>query len=370
MVYSTVYTGFADTSSAVPEDGFDDFEFAKYLEDIVHLKRSKSMPASRISGIVEKACNECFFARTRSTTAASDELTDTDDTDDGSTVDYTETECSLLYEVRSDCDEIRKILTGGDADGWYSMSSGGPSPALSLGAVPLSTQSVRIVNSTPAVMRVTSMCQMSLPGFGSNVTLVPVSGTFEVPHRTGTSEAGNRPPAPAVERTPLRLAEALGDFLGQKKQDNALEEATAKTSIMLCNIPYHYTRSMVMDFLRDAGFEDHVTFIYIPMNLRSRGNFGYGFVDFTSAAVAARCKERLEGFNEWSDSSEKVLETGWCDTQGLDAHIQRYRNSPLMHESVDDELKPALFNSGVRVAFPKPTKNIRAPRLRKLSSSE
>jgi len=61
MVYSTAYTSFADTSSVVPEDGFDDFEFAKYLEDIVHLKRSKSMPASRISGIVEKACNECFF---------------------------------------------------------------------------------------------------------------------------------------------------------------------------------------------------------------------------------------------------------------------------------------------------------------------
>merc|ERR1712176_170632 len=177
------------------------------------------------------------------------------------------------------------------------MSSGGPSPALCLGAVPLSIQS------TPAVVHVTSMRQMSLSGLGSNVTLVPVSGTFEVPHGTGTSKADNRSLASAVERTPLRLAEALGDFLGQKKQDNTLKEATAKTSIMLCNIPYHYTRSMVMDFLRDAGFEDHVTFIYIPMNLRSRGNFGYAFVDFASATIAAQCKERLEGFNEWSEPS-------------------------------------------------------------------
>jgi len=127
---------------------------------------------------------------------------------------------------------------------------------------------------------------------------------------------------------------------------------------------------MVMDVLRDAGFADHVTFIYIPMNLRSRGNFGYAFVDFASATVAGQCKERLEGFNEWSEPSGKVLETGWCDTQGLDAHIQRYRNSPLMHESVDDELKPALFNDGIRAAFPEPTKNIRPPRVRKQSSSD
>jgi hypothetical protein len=367
MAYSTAFAGFVDT---VPEDGFDDFEFAKYLEDVGQLKRCNSMPASRFFSMAEKACNTCLFARSRSTTAASSELTDTDDSDDGCAVDYMETECSLLYEVRSDCDEIRKIITGGEADGWYSMSSGNPSAANGLGAVPLSTQSVKLVNSTPAVMRATSMCQMSLPGLGMDVTLVSVSGSFADSTQTGASEAGDRPAAPVAERRPLLLAEALGDFLKEEKQDNTLEEATAKTSVMLCTIPNHYTRSMVMDVLRDAGFADHVTFIYIPMNLRSRGNFGYAFVDFASATVAAQCKERLEGFNEWSEPSGKVLETGWCDTQGLDAHIQRYRNSPLMHESVDDELKPALFNDGIRVAFPEPTKNIRPPRVRKQSSSE
>merc|ERR1719456_1388486 len=103
------------------------------------------------------------------------------------------------------------------------------------------------------------------------------------------------------------------------------------------------------------------------MNLRTSGNFGYSFVDFDSPKVAKRCKEQLEGFAGWSEPFEKALEVAWSESQGIEAHIQRYRDSPLMHESVDDEVKPALFKNGVRIVFPKPTKKIRAPRLRKLS---
>lgn len=50
--------------------------------------------------------------------------------------------------------------------------------------------------------------------------------------------------------------------------------------------------------------------------------------------------------------------------QGLEAHIAHFRNSPVMHEDVREEHKPALFKDGERVEFPKPTKVIRAPRLR------
>jgi len=92
-----------------------------------------------------------------------------------------------------------------------------------------------------------------------------------------------------------------------------------------------------------------VVFIYLPMNLRSSGNFGYAFVDFDFTEIAEQCKERLEGFTGWSDPSEKALEVAWSETQGLDSHINRYRDSPLMHESVEDELKPAMFKNRKRV---------------------
>lgn len=357
----------------VPEDGFDDFEFAKYLDVSRQSKRSKTLPnvlAKRISSLVGKVSSTCSVETT--TTYPSDDLSDAT--------------CEEIRNIRtgddmdtvSDCDAIRSILTGGEADGWYPVASQAssflPAATLSLRTAPFSAQFLPLPTSTPAIMQVASMCQISTLSTGYAATITPVGTTVEAAKQTETPEAGDRPVAPASGRKPLLIADALLD-LPEKKTEAArpsvpwadidVEEADEKTTVMLCNIPNHYSRNSILDMLRSEGFADHITFIYVPTNLRSRENFGYAFVDFDSVSVTAACKERMEGFTSWREPSEKVMSVGWSDTQGLDAHIERYRNSPLMHESVDDELKPALFGNGGRLAFPKPTKNIRAPRLRR-----
>ena len=43
------------------------------------------------------------------------------------------------------------------------------------------------------------------------------------------------------------------------------------------------------------------------------------------------------------------------------AHVERYRNSPVMHRSVPDEYEPVIFKNGVRKNFPRPTKKVKAP---------
>merc|ERR1711916_247075 len=55
--------------------------------------------------------------------------------------------------------------------------------------------------------------------------------------------------------------------------------------------------------------------------------------------------------------------------QGLEDNVERYRNSPVMHEAVPAQYKPLLFDGGVPVAFPAPTKSIRFPRLRNFNLS-
>jgi len=47
--------------------------------------------------------------------------------------------------------------------------------------------------------------------------------------------------------------------------------------------------------------------------------------------------------------------------KGFEAHIERYRNSGVMQRSVPVEFKPAIFNDGVQVAFPRPTKRLKKP---------
>lgn len=49
---------------------------------------------------------------------------------------------------------------------------------------------------------------------------------------------------------------------------------------------------------------------------------------------------------------------GWATLQGLEKHVEKYRNSPVMHDSVGHEARPILIQDGKRVAFPPPTKKI------------
>ena len=37
-----------------------------------------------------------------------------------------------------------------------------------------------------------------------------------------------------------------------------------------------------------------------------------------------------------------------AQNSSCEAHVERYKNSPVMHKSVPDEYKPAIFKDGVR----------------------
>ncbi len=66
--------------------------------------------------------------------------------------------------------------------------------------------------------------------------------------------------------------------------------------------------------------------------------------------------------NEWC---RKVAETTWAHPhQGLRENVQRYRNSPVMHESMPEAFKPLLLVNGREVPFPPPTRPIKPPKAR------
>jgi len=135
------------------------------------------------------------------------------------------------------------------------------------------------------------------------------------------------------------------------------------TTAMMRNIPNDYTRELLLKLLDDAGFNAAYDLLYLPIDFKSQVGLGYAFINFVSDVEAQRFKQHFQGFKNWSVPSEKVCEISWSDVvQGLHDNVQRYRNSPVMHESVQDAFKPALFQGGGRVDFPEPTKTIRPPR--------
>merc|ERR1712187_51829 len=73
----------------------------------------------------------------------------------------------------------------------------------------------------------------------------------------------------------------------------------------------------------------------------------------------------LQGFEDWESNPQgKRIDVSWSTLQGLDRHLERYRNSPVMHQGVPDKYRPLHLVDGVAAPFPGPTKKLKEPRLR------
>lgn len=144
-----------------------------------------------------------------------------------------------------------------------------------------------------------------------------------------------------------------------------VSDGDARTTVMLRNIPNAYTSNSFVELFDTHGFWGRYDFVYLPIDFRTGVNLGYAFVNFVSHRDADLFKAHFHGFRQWFCQSPKVCEVTWTDPhQGLEEHIERYRNSPVMHEDISDIYKPRLYAGGQRLAFPPPTKRIRPPRIR------
>lgn len=131
-------------------------------------------------------------------------------------------------------------------------------------------------------------------------------------------------------------------------------------------IPGEYTRASLLELIDKQGFYGLYDLVYVPIDFQTEINHGYAFINFTSIENAEAFRGHFAGFCDWMVPSDRICEIAWSDAlQGIDAHIQRYRDSPMMHESVEDRFRPILFKDGERIPFPAPTRKIRAPRIKR-----
>jgi len=199
---------------------------------------------------------------------------------------------------------------------------------------------------------------MNMPVFPMNMPMV----YFAVP-ATETTGSENYQVGVAAADQQWQRQQA-----GQPLRQSLTESATAVefTTLMFRNVPNSYSRDMLLELLDQEGFQGCYDFLYLPTDFLSLAGLGYAFVNFTSNENARKAKEHFHNFMRWSVKTQKVCEVSWGNPlQGLSAHIERYRNSPVMHESVPDRYKPIIFAQGVSTAFPGPTKRIRPPRMKR-----
>mmetsp|Transcript_91980 Transcript_91980/g.269029 ORF Transcript_91980/g.269029 Transcript_91980/m.269029 type:complete len:570 (-) Transcript_91980:471-2180(-) len=169
--------------------------------------------------------------------------------------------------------------------------------------------------------------------------------------------------APTVPEASPQLDTKTAGAKTSSIRDSSRRRSTAeRTTVVLQNLPLNYRRHMLLRMLDAEGFAGKYSFAYMPMDFKTRAGLGYSFIDLVHPSVVSRFWRVFDGYNKWIFPSAKVCQVSWSvPHQGLEAHIKRYRNSPLMHESVPDEYKPVLFAGGVRVPFPPPTRELAPP---------
>jgi len=141
----------------------------------------------------------------------------------------------------------------------------------------------------------------------------------------------------------------------------ATGQTSRQTSVILRNLPLDMTRGKLLQLLGGEGFAGTYDLVYLPRDFKSSANLGYAFVNLLKHSEALRMQKHFTGFSRWSSPSFKMCEAAWSRQQGLAAYIDRYRNNPVMHESVPEEFKPILFRDGVQIPFPSPTRRLKMP---------
>lgn len=135
------------------------------------------------------------------------------------------------------------------------------------------------------------------------------------------------------------------------------------TTVMMKCLPANISNDQLLSIIDAEGFAGSYDFFYLPVDFKNLAGLGYCFVNFEEARVAECFLAHFQGFSSWGMQSERVCLTTWSEAlQGRNAHIERYRNSPVMHPSMPDHCKPKLFENGKPITFPAPTARIRAPR--------
>jgi len=151
----------------------------------------------------------------------------------------------------------------------------------------------------------------------------------------------------------------------------SIVEEEQRTTVMLRNLPNNYTRDMLLELLDDQGFNGKYDFVYLPVDFKRMAGLGYAFVNMEKHEYAEEVWKHFDGFTGWTLSSPKVCQVAWGDPlQGLEAHIERYKNSPVMHEDVEEMFKPVIFKGGQRQEFPEPTKRLKPPRMKYRTPAE
>jgi hypothetical protein len=138
------------------------------------------------------------------------------------------------------------------------------------------------------------------------------------------------------------------------------DDEDSRTTVMLRGLKETLDRDALVSILRRTQFHNSFDFVYLPGDFNTLRPQGFAFVNFVDHKTAQQFQQDLP---RELGTDAHVL---WSDKeQGLEENVARYRNSPVMHSSLPEHFKPILLRDGAVESFPKPTKAIKAPKIKR-----
>ena len=129
-----------------------------------------------------------------------------------------------------------------------------------------------------------------------------------------------------------------------RAQENDDEEAQTLTTLMIKNIPVKFTQNDMIKLL--DGFKGKYNFFYLPMDLATKCNVGFAFVNMIHPLFI------LDFFLEfhcqkWSETvpqcnSQKYCEIMYANMQGIDEIKKELHDKNIMKKN-DNNIKPILI---------------------------
>jgi len=138
----------------------------------------------------------------------------------------------------------------------------------------------------------------------------------------------------------------------RRRRKNDLYPLDDDVTLMLRNIPNKYTQEQLREDLEP--FRMAIDFLYLPTDFKNNCNLGYAFLNFSNGKVAEKFAAQYNGSRlPRFPHSPKVLAVQCARVQGVEANVDRFRDSSVMGVR-DDTMKPMLFQLGEPIPFPAP----------------
>jgi len=104
-------------------------------------------------------------------------------------------------------------------------------------------------------------------------------------------------------------------------------------TVMMQNLPKRLSQNLLIEEIKSKGFGGTYDFVYVPVEMQTKFNRGYAFINFVEPKYAMAFKSCYEGHQLTKYSSRKVIAILPAALQGFEANYARFASSRMVHEA-------------------------------------